>query len=268
MRLNNITLRKVQLKELEILLEVKRICEKYNISYFLYAGTLLGAVRHKGFIPWDDDIDIAMMREDYFRFLKVAPAEISSDFFVEAPQTTPNYVYSYCKVKANGTIFMEQCTSKLSIHQGVWIDIFPIDNIRCVNLPYLKIKKNMINIWQTGVDFRNGITQITKPTSRLFFYLMGQIYKDKMIFQKEHRMCMDNRKETQYVLDYNTIYGYTRSTFPAKMFQEKALYSFEGYQFTGPKDYDLMLTTIYGDYWQLPPEEKRYSEHGIIQCEI
>ena len=101
------TLRKVQLKQLEILLEVKRICNKHHIDYQLCGGTLLGAVRHGGFIPWDDDIDITMLRDDYERFLDVAPGEISDRYHIESPESHPNYIFSYCKVRANDTLMVE-----------------------------------------------------------------------------------------------------------------------------------------------------------------
>lgn len=268
MILDTQTLRKVQLKELDILLEVKRICEKNNIKYFLYAGTLLGAVRHQGFIPWDDDIDIAMLRDDYEKFLNVAPSEISGDYYVESPRNVANYVYSFCKVKANGTVFMEECTSKLNIHQGIWIDVFPIDTIADITPKYMKKKKNKVNIWQTGIDYSNGIITLEKPLTRFFFNTLSFVYGKKLMAKKEQYMIEDNKKQSEWVLDYNTIYGYHRSLFPSEMFQQTESYIFEGYEFTGPKDYDKMLKTIYGDYMQLPPIEKRCSEHGIIKCEV
>ena len=268
MRLRQETLRKVQLKELEILLEVKRICDENNIRYSLYGGTLLGAVRHKGFIPWDDDIEIAMLRKDYERFLEIAPESISSDYYIESSKTNPDYVYSFCKVKANNTLFVEKCTEKLDIHQGIWIDIFPIDSIEELNFSIIEKQVRKIEVWQTAIDYDAKIIQLDKPLSKVYFTALSKIYKHRLIAQKEHEMQWQKSRNANYTIDYNCIYGYKKSIFPFSLFEEYAEYEFEGHVFSGISNYDALLSQFYGDYMVLPPVEKRVSEHGIVKCEV
>lgn len=268
MPLDKDTLRKVQLKELEILLEVKRICDKHQIRYQLYGGTLLGAIRHKGFIPWDDDIDITMLREDYERFLAVAPGEIREGYYVESARSNPDYVYSFCKVKANGTTYIEQCTSHLDIHPGIWIDIFPLDNIPEIDYEVLDRRDLRIRRWQTAVDYNAGVITLNKPTSALYFKLLGILNRHKLMHKKECVMQEANSPNGKYVVDYYSLYGYRKAIFPMSTYTDLIDVEFEGHMFPVVRDYHGVLTQTFGDYMQLPPEEKRVSEHGIIRCEV
>lgn len=268
MKIDNDTLRKVQFKELEILKEVKRICQMHNIPYFLYGGTLLGAVRHKGFIPWDDDIDIAMLRPDYERFLEIASKDISSEYYVESSKLNPDYVYSFCKVKANNTIYMEECTSKINIHQGIWIDIFPIDFVKTDDISKIKKQLNKTKIWQTAMDFSSGIIQLNSVKSKILFTLLCKMKKHNLVKTKEKIMQGTPKDSAKCLFDYNGIYSFEKFIFPIDYFSSQSEYEFEGEIFTGPKNYDLLLSQFYGDYMTLPPIEKRVSEHGIIKCEV
>ena len=122
------TLRQLQLVELKILLEIKRICELANINYFLIGGTLLGAVRHGGFIPWDDDIDIGMLRDDYNRFLDVFPQLSNKEYTLGTYNTDRGHVFSFGKIRLNGTQFREPRNEHILDNQGIYVDIFPYDN--------------------------------------------------------------------------------------------------------------------------------------------
>src|SRR5699024_6110897 len=119
--------RKAQMIQLEILKEFDRFCKEHNIKYQLYAGTLLGAIRHKGFIPWDDDIDIAMTRDQYERFLE---KYINNErYFLQNFQTDYNYFRQFSRLRKNNTVFRQEQYSNLDIHHGIFIDIFPLDNV-------------------------------------------------------------------------------------------------------------------------------------------
>lgn len=127
--MDNETLRKLQLVELEIANEIKRVCVENNIKYFLESGTLLGAVRHGGFIPWDDDMDIGMMREEYEKFLKIAPEKLSSEFILQTWKNEKDYSLTFAKVRKSDTIFLEYEFKDSSMHNGIWVDIFPYDSV-------------------------------------------------------------------------------------------------------------------------------------------
>ena len=123
-------LRKAQLIMLDELIEVDRICKKYNISYWLDSGTLLGAVRHKGFIPWDDDIDICMLQEDYEKFFSIAKKELNDKYFLQVKETDEMTTSPYMKVRHRDSILIEEnFTEKEKFHQGIFLDIFLMNSL-------------------------------------------------------------------------------------------------------------------------------------------
>ena len=126
--INEKTLKDAQKIMLEILIEVDRICMKNNIEYWLADGTLLGAVRHRGFIPWDDDIDICMLKEEYNKFLEIAPKELKEKFFLQTSKYDKNYNFLYPKIRDRNSIFIEKYDSNQEkFHQGLNLDIFVMD---------------------------------------------------------------------------------------------------------------------------------------------
>ena len=129
--MTNSKLRKVQLTELEILEKIDEICKKNNINYFLIGGTLLGDVRHKGFIPWDDDIDIGMLREDYEKFINVClkNGALGKDYYLHCNESDDDYFIPFIKVKKNNTTFAEKNIENINTHKGIFLDIFPYDNV-------------------------------------------------------------------------------------------------------------------------------------------
>ena len=131
-------LKKLHEVEVEILDEVVRICDKYNLDYYLVGGTLIGAIRHKGFIPWDDDLDISMPRADYEKFLEVAPLELDEKYYLENRKYNEKFHLPFTKIKKNNTEFRETFTSSLDNHKGIFVDIFPLDNVK---KPYSKLTR-------------------------------------------------------------------------------------------------------------------------------
>ena len=129
--MSNSILREVQLIQLNMLLKVDEICRLNNIRYYLIGGSALGAVRHKGFIPWDDDVDIGMFRRDYDQFLDIADKFLDNKYFLQTNRTDPDYHGPYAKLRANNTTYIEKVSRSLGakIHQGIFIDIFPLDNV-------------------------------------------------------------------------------------------------------------------------------------------
>lgn len=113
----------------EILGEIVRVCEKHSIPYFIQGGSAIGAFYNRGIVPWDDDIDVGMLRDDYERFLRVAPAELGEKYFLEWFGSEPNTPFYFAKVKKNGTLFVEEIWREMDIHHGIFVDVFPYDRI-------------------------------------------------------------------------------------------------------------------------------------------
>lgn len=128
---------------LEILLEIDRVCKIYGIHYSLCYGTLLGAVRHKGFIPWDDDLDIAMLRPEYDKFTKVCQSAFKKRFFLVDASTEEAYPYDFAKVVKEQTVYLERGAEYKNIHKGIYVDIFPLDNVK-------QSLQHRWQCWETG----------------------------------------------------------------------------------------------------------------------
>lgn len=126
---DSIDLRELQLLQLEIAKELKRICDENDIDYFMIGGTLLGAVRHKGFIPWDDDMDFGMTVENYNKFIEIAPHKLDKRFFLQTEESDRNYHNIFAKIRMNNTHMIEKVTDKQIIHNGIFIDVFPYDSV-------------------------------------------------------------------------------------------------------------------------------------------
>lgn len=161
-------LRKLQETELEILLETDRICRKYEILYQLSGGTLLGAVRHKGFIPWDDDVDICMLREDYNRFLSICEKELGEKYFLQTYETDSEFFHSFARIRKNNTLALQRQYKGMDMHHGIFIDVFPLDNIiegrflgnlQYYMLCYVRKMKN-IKLWKNVNPKTQGLKML------------------------------------------------------------------------------------------------------------
>ena len=251
---------------LEILKEVDRVCKKHNILYWLDSGSMLGAVRHHGFIPWDDDLDIAMFRDDYNRFCEIAPQELKSGYFLQTRKTDPEYPLFFAKVRKDNTFIDEKSFRKLHINKGIFIDIFPVDKMPKKNS---LIKRHRLYLWflfrlyfQTGKNIVPVSSFLSKP-----------ILKFLLKFIKINKNKLYNYIDKVYT-KYNTNkeYNYTASWTMAQKFNwlyKKEWYEsfievpFEDMTAKIPVGYDELLTNAYGDYMTPPPKEKQVPGHGL-----
>jgi lipopolysaccharide cholinephosphotransferase len=258
----NYNIRKLQLTELSILIEFDRICRKYCIPYFLDSGTALGAVRHNGFIPWDDDIDIGMLRIHYDKFLLIAKYEIDKKkYFLQTKKTDKNYNKLHLKIRMNNTVFLEEENVNRDMHNGVFIDIYPFDKLPNYGSRYF-IKINQI--FQRMVVYAdkgkcNKVNQVKFIISKLIIISNVQ--------QKFDWLCklFKNSKAKQIIsYSYNII---EQVPFPSRWFKEVKEIEFEGKKFFIMSAYHDYLKAMYGDYMTFPSPEKRYS-HRTIKIEI
>lgn len=258
-------LKRLQHTELEILIEVDRICKKHHIAYQLNSGTLLGAVRHKGFIPWDDDIDIVMPLKDYYRFCRVCRKELDSRYFLQT-FLTDHFHHFYAKVRKNGTIMRESENSSL-LNEGIWIDIFPIVGVKASE-QWIDKKNKKIKRYKSLLKKINSTApwkelSVEKKILRVFprRFLKGIVsLKSKRIYRPHDRFD---------VCCYVWGEDYLRERFPSDLFDETCEVEFEGRQFPAPKQYDKYLTIEYGDYMTPPPPEKRNGgAHTVIMVDF
>lgn len=242
------TLRKMQLRILDILVEIDRICRKHDIKYWIDFGSLLGAVRHGGFIPWDDDIDVSMPSEDYHRFLEIAPKELSEPFFLQTKETDPSYRLLLNKVRDKNSFFVTQHDDfTLDYNKGIYIDLFEVVPYPSINP---KLQKKVLFWYQKvghffsvkqRVTLKNHIASLVFPLIKVGLDFIWAI------------LNLKQKNKLGYEKHFNT-YGnsYTKDmVYPIKNIV------FEGKTFLGPADPDRYLTSIYGDYMKLPPKEKR-----------
>jgi lipopolysaccharide cholinephosphotransferase len=264
---------KVHRVQLEIALEVKRICDLYNIKYFLIAGTLLGAVRHGGFIPWDDDMDIGMLREDYEKFISIAKTELSSKYVLQTWDEDINFGQPFAKIRKNGTRFVEKNSSKVEGHKGIYIDIFPFDNVpenliaRKVHSIKIYLLKRLI-LSKLGYEVWLDGGKIKKIIYKFLYFITKFISISKMKKFLEKEMKKYNTMNTDLIVAIGGSYGYKRESIKREWIEDLTTIKFENIEFLCPKDFHSYLTHFYGDYMKPPPENKRYNRHGIIEIDF
>lgn len=241
----------------EILEEVDKICIKHGIEYYLSDGTLLGAIRHGGFIPWDDDLDISMLRKDYNRFLEVAEKELDKRYFLQTAKTDKYYDIEHVptKVRHNGSRFIEEDNKKY--HQGVYIDIFPMDNVPDSNFKFKLQRKISSFIMKSSMRMR-----VKKEKLPLKNELTHLVYRFVLfIFKGKRRELLnnwlislgdENSSEIVYGIDtcWDIVFN-KKDVFPLQRIK------FEDKYFLAPNNPEALLRKMYGDYMKLPPVGER-----------
>lgn len=246
---------------LDILCQFDSFCRQNNLKYSLAYGSLIGAIRHGGFIPWDDDIDVIMDRNQYERL--ISHKTIGNDkYSIICHENTPSYLYPYAKVFRNDTVLLES-GKKNNYHLGVNIDVFPIDIAgesleKAIKLKSKckKMEKYLVVSMEKGSNSKRDIKSIKHSVVRL---LPGSIYYNIL-----DRLCKRNKYKSKGILA-NLVWGYgpEKEVGAVETMEEYDNVSFEGRSFPAVKNYHHFLEHIYGDYMQLPPVEKRHSLHDF-----
>lgn len=251
------TTKSLQNIELDILKEFIRVCEILELNYFLIGGSLIGAVRHKGFIPWDDDIDVCMLRDEYEIFLREGQKYLDKKLFIQTYKTDENYSNCFAKIRNSETTFMEDSVKDVQMNHGIFIDIFPIDNLYSIN----KIKAKMIHY----ALYQNYFLNSENLFKKCFAYLSKIFYRNKTKLElckkleKIHTLANDKNKDK--VVNYCGSWGVKKESHYKDDFSDYQLVDFENIKVKIPIGYDRILKDTYGDYMKLPPEEKRVSHH-------
>lgn len=272
------TLRKVQLAQLEIAKEIKRVCDENDIKYFMCGGTLIGAVRHNGFIPWDDDMDFAMLRSEYDRFQNIVKEKLDKQYFFQTLETDSNYGMAFGKLRKLGTVYIENASQKSAAHNELYVDIFPFDNLPGLKATRKKQKKLVMFYRKLMLCYAKvkpwlrypfGYNRFIRWCGYLPFRILASVLpRNNAIKKYNHIMKIANNDNSCQNVYSQGILTYENSQFKKSVFENLIELPFEDTTFKAPKDYDSYLRFLYGDYMVPPPENQRENRHQIIEVKI
>lgn len=276
-KINDDDLKKLHSIQLEILDDLMHVCKKEGLTIILQAGSLIGAVLYKGFIPWDDDIDLFMTRKEYDHLLEVFPKEFGHKYIVQTPKTEPTATFGFMKIRKIDTSFVEVETSGFPMHKGIFIDVCPLDNA-----PNSKLKQVLHS---TGCFILRHITiacalykypskqmkVFRKHSLKLHLFMLvrefigftfsflsvGRLNRLTEVFCAKYK-----NHNTKYFVEIYGQDGYFKTLYPKTVFLNTVLLDFEGRKIPAPATYDSILRKKYGDYTIIPPPEKR-TQHWV-----
>ena len=250
-------LKEVQKIQKELISEVQRICNKCDISFNMVGGTMLGAIRHGGYIPWDDDADIGFLRSEYEKFREACKTELNHEkFYMRDLRDTEGYRWGYGKLRRKGTEFIRLNQEDMPYEQGIFIDLMPFDNVPN-GIIHRKIHFMKCFIFRKLFWSEVGKKIEKNSIKRYIYCIINKIPMAKIILAYERFIESTVHKDTELVriLTFPTpkkVYGYKK-----KWYTELSTYQFNELELPGAKDYDGYLKVKYGDYMKMPPEEKR-----------
>lgn len=258
-------MKKLWALQIDLLGKVEEICKKYHLTYYAIGGTAIGAIRHKGFIPWDDDVDVALKRNDYNAFLKYAENELEEPYFLQIPTTDPFYFRPFAAMRNSNATCIAKGDCTLKCNNGAIIHIFPLDSYTPNEKldQFIKVQrfKNIVAVnayHYSGRSERKLARTVLKVLKPLI------VGNSKKYYLDHEEKC--TRISAEYHDQLGIQYAHYSSRIDNLMCSEEAYSSavyvpFEYTQIPVPIGYDEMLTRMFGDYMQMPPEEERTDKH-------
>ena len=250
-------LRQLQLAELEILDEFVRVCEIHGLRYYLIGGTLLGAVRHQGFIPWDDDIDVVMPRADYDQLAAIWPESAAPEYFYQCPNTDPFYYLTYAKIRKNGTEVYEERFRDARFHKGIFIDVFPLDDCpRPGPAAHLLFNVLAVMNYRGQIDSGESYKPYRELSGKIGYALLRVFGKKQLVKVRREFLSLSAKLgKGAYLASYSGAYGYYKEVYPASWFGAGKRLRFETRDYTVPGAYELVLQQAYGTDYLIPKKD-------------
>jgi lipopolysaccharide cholinephosphotransferase len=257
------TTKEIQTKLLELMIDFHEVCNKHKINYYMLGGTMLGAVRHQGFIPWDDDMDVGIPREDYKKLLSLPQNAWPDYLHLKTPNNSKDLIFPYSKLMNRNTTLIEDRLD--GIVGGVYIDVFPLDG---AGNSFIEAKmRYYVFYWKLGLLYNNQ----DYGNKRTILRKLVQGYSRK---QKVTKLFINAQKnmdriewDNNYIGNFAGAWG-LKEFMPREYMGNPTLYKFEDSFFYGAEKADLYLKSLYGDYMQLPPIEKRISHHNLKYLDL
>ena len=254
--------------QMDLLIELDRVCKKWDIPYFLIGGTLIGAIRHGGFIPWDDDIDVGMLWEDYARLREACEKDLDPAYMLHNWDMDPYSPHPFYKLKIRGTHYPEGLAANSKMNDCIYIDIFPYDNApegkwqRKLQAAQVYILRKILLLrCDFDLSGSSALRKVLYGTLKFVSRVRSVEGWKKTLTRVQHRY---NKGKTTIATNMCGAYSYERESKPRAILSETVPHKFEKGEFLIPKEYDAFLRSCYGDYMQLPPEEQRIGKHEIV----
>lgn len=269
---SQIDIKHLQACELLIAKEIKRVCEKNNIRFFMVAGTQLGATRHQGFIPWDDDMDVGMVRTEYEKFTEACKNDLGENFFFQTWDSDHEYPFSYGKVLLRNTRVKEIFSEESQAQKGIFVDVFPFDNAPNSREEQEKQAKRIFVLrramWLKKGYGKNIKKQSAKQHIKFTISRLVFAFVPYSILKNNLTKCLKqyNSNNSQYLF-MDSPYTYRKSLMKCDWIENLTEYEFDGIQMPGVADFNAYLGTLYGDYMKLPPVENRQA-HEISEVDF
>lgn len=258
-------LKEIQLEMLDFFISV---CEKENLQYYLFYGSVLGAVRHNGFIPWDDDIDVGLPRKDYEKYIKVSSKYLPEYYFLQNIYTEKNFLGNYSKIRDTRTTFIEKPCKDIEMNHGVYIDVFPLDGYPSSKIvsTFLTCMKKFSGIPITQA-FNSSKKQNFKFKVAVKILSLFSLDEKKALIKREKIFKSFDYEKSSLVINHSGAYG-QKEIMRKENFGKGTVAEFEGRKVLIPEKYDKYLSDLYGDYMTLPPVESRIGHHSTETIDL
>ena len=251
--------------QLEMLKDLDAFCEQHQIRYCLSSGTLLGAVRDKGFLPWDDDVDVSMPRADFEKFLSLRD-QLPKKYVCQATRFDVQFPLTVAKLQKNGTILREPSMGHLDIHHGVWIDIFPLDRVQ--NIDKLDKRAHRQRLLKSAIAYRLKNWCPESFRGRLICKFLSVFGVRRLDQWRTRVMTAEEDSDATMLTSFASGLGHRNLLFDESVYFPLQKIPFEDTTLYAPADPDRWLSSAFGDYMTPPPKEKQVNKHPIIEIKL